>query len=137
MVVGSIVSAAILFSICVYLFHEALLSMYVIVPIAVLGAHLGDVTSFLLGKRAGVPLLRRPFFIRHEQKIIRGRKFIERFGFFAVMFGRFTPGLRPIIPFLLGVSNWTWRRFYGSAVIAVFCWGLGLIILTIGVEQLF
>ena len=135
-VVGSIVSAAILFSICVYLYHAQILSMYLIVPTAVCGAHLGDVLSFVIGTKMGPRLLQRSFFQRHAEKVEKGRNFIARFGSYAVILGRFTPGLRPIIPFLLGVSNWDGKRFYGASVMAVLAWGVGLIVLTIGVEQL-
>ena len=136
-IVGSIVSAAILFSICVYLYHTQMLSMYIIVPLAVIGAHLGDVTSFFLGKRVGPNLLKRQFFQKHKAKVEKGQKLIERYGSYSVLIGRFTPGLRPIIPFLLGLSNHSSNRFYPASVIAVLSWGVALILLTIGVEKLF
>ena len=52
-VVGSILSSAILFSICVFLYNNNLLDLYSIVPLAMIGAHAGDVISFVLGKRFG------------------------------------------------------------------------------------
>ena len=74
---------------------------------------------------------------KHERKVTKGQNLIERFGSYAVILGRFTPGLRPIIPFLLGISNWNGSRFYVASVISVLLWGAALIVLTVGVEQLF
>jgi membrane-associated protein len=136
-IVGSIVSAAILFSICVYLHHTQILSMYFIVPLAITGAHLGDVTSFLLGKRIGPSMLKRKFFQKHKKIVTKGKNMVERFGSYSVIVGRFTPGLRPIVPFLLGLSDCDSKRFYPASVVAVLCWGMALIVLTIGVEKLF
>ena len=45
-VVGSILSSAILFSICVFLYNNSLLDLYSIVPLAMIGAHAGDAVSY-------------------------------------------------------------------------------------------
>ena len=44
---GVVVSSAILFSICILIYNTELLPITYIVPVAVLGAHLGDMTGFL------------------------------------------------------------------------------------------
>ena len=43
---GIIVSSAILFSVCIFVFNMELLPLYTIVMVAMLGAHLGDVSGF-------------------------------------------------------------------------------------------
>ena len=50
---GVILSSAILFSICILIYNTDLLSIVYIVPVAILGAHLGDMSSFLFGKTIG------------------------------------------------------------------------------------
>ena len=50
---GIVTSSAILFSICIIIYNADLLSIYYIVPLAILGAHAGDTCSFLFGKTIG------------------------------------------------------------------------------------
>ncbi len=69
-IVGSILSSAILFSICVFLYNNNLLDLYSIVPLAMIGAHAGDVISFVLGKRFG-PLCLRQSFLKKERVLLR------------------------------------------------------------------
>ncbi len=52
-ITGSIVPSIVLFSICVYLFDQQILALYLIAPIAMIGAHLGDLGGFLVGKYSG------------------------------------------------------------------------------------
>ena len=47
---GVIVSAAILFTTCIFIYNAEVLPLYLIVPIAILGAHLGDACGFVFGK---------------------------------------------------------------------------------------
>ena len=47
---GAIVSSAILFSICIFLYNTDVLSLYLMVPMAIIGAHLGDMSGFFFGK---------------------------------------------------------------------------------------
>ena len=47
---GLIVSSAILFSICILVYNTELMPIMAIVPVAVLGAHLGDMSGFIFGK---------------------------------------------------------------------------------------
>ena len=77
-VVGSILSSAILFSICVFLYNNNLLDLYTIVPLAMVGAHAGDVLSFVLGKRFGPLVLETNFFKKRENIIQKGNNFIDR-----------------------------------------------------------
>ena len=110
---GVVVSSAILFSICILIYNTELLSITYIVPVAVLGAHLGDMTGFLFGKTIGPQLL--------STKVI---------------LGRFIPAVRPIVPFLLGISDLKIVRFYIADLIACICWGIALGFLVTGVGSM-
>ena len=50
---GLLVSSVILFSVCVFVFNMEILPLYAIVPIAILGAHSGDMSGFYFGKTVG------------------------------------------------------------------------------------
>ena len=61
-ITGSIVPSIVLFSICVYLFDQQILALYLIALIAMIGAHLGDLGGFLVGKYSGEKVLSITFF---------------------------------------------------------------------------
>jgi len=50
--------------------------------------------------------------------------------------GRFVPAIRPIVPFLLGISDLKAVRFYIADVVACTCWGIALALLVTGVGSL-
>ena len=134
---GVIISSAILFSICIFIYNTELLPLFDIVPIAVLGAHLGDMTGFLFGKTIGPQLLSTKVMVKREKLITRAQKFLEKTGSYTVILGRFIPAVRPIVPFLLGVSDLKLVRFYIADLIACIFWGIALGFLVTGVGSLF
>jgi len=134
---GVILSSAILFSICILIYNTELLSIVYIVPVAILGAHLGDMSSFLFGKTIGPQLLSTKVMIKRQKMILRAQIFLDKTGSFTVILGRFIPALRPIVPFLLGISDLKVVRFYIADLIACVCWGIALGFLVTGVGSLF
>ena len=66
---GSIVPSIVLFSVSVYLFNQEILSLYLIAPIAIAGAHLGDLGGFLVGKYSGNKVLALTFFKKRASLI--------------------------------------------------------------------
>ena len=134
---GVIVSAAILFTTCIFIYNAEVLPLYLIVPIAILGAHLGDVCGFVFGKTIGPNLLSTKFMKKREKVIKRAQKFLDKTGSYTVILGRFVPAIRPIVPFLLGISDMKIIRFYIADVIACLCWGVGLALSVTGVGSIF
>jgi membrane protein DedA with SNARE-associated domain len=134
---GVVVSSAILFSICILIYNTELLSIVYIVPVAIIGAHLGDMSSFLFGKTIGPQLLSTKVMVKRQKMIIRAQKFLDKTGSFTVIIGRFIPAVRPIVPFLLGISDLKVVRFYIADLIACICWGIALGFLVTGVGSLF
>ena len=134
---GIVTSSAILFSICIFIYNTELLSIYYIVPLAVLGAHFGDMTGFLFGKTIGPQILTTKVMVKRQTTIIRAQKFLDKTGSFTVLLGRFIPAVRPIVPFLLGISDLKVVRFYIADLIACLLWGLALGFLVTGVGSFF
>jgi len=133
---GIVVSSAILFSVCIFVYNMELMPLYLIVPVACLGAHIGDMSGFFFGKTVGPSLLSSKFMKKREKLIIRAQKFLDKTGSFTVLLGRFVPAIRPIVPFLLGISDLKAVRFYVADVIACLCWGVALALLVTGVGSL-
>ena len=137
LITGIFISSAILFSICILLYNMGALSVFSIVPLAILGAHLGDLSSFFLGKTIGPQLLSTKILQKRQKTIIKAQKFLDKFGPYTVLFGRFVPAIRALTPFLLGISDVKALRFYIADVIACLLWGTALGFLVIGIGSIF
>ena len=135
-ITGSIVPSIVLFSICVYLFDQQILALYLIAPIAMSGAHLGDLGGFLVGKYSGDKVLSLTFFQKRTVLINKATSAADRFGPLAVVIGRFTPAIRAIMPFFLGLTRLELKRFYFADLLACFAWGIALILMLKGVQAL-
>jgi membrane-associated protein len=87
-----------------------------LVPLIVLvwlAAAVGDIVSFLLGRRLGRPLLERhgSRFRLGPQRLRQVERFYARHGGKAVLLGRFTGVVRAVSPFIAGASGLALRRF--------------------------
>ena len=135
-ITGSIVPSIVLFSVCVYLFDQQILALYLIAPIAMSGAHLGDLGGFLVGKYSGEKVLSLSFFQKRAALIDKATSTADRFGPLAVVIGRFTPAIRPIMPFFLGLTRLELKRFYFADILSCFAWGIALTLMLKGVQAL-
>ena len=77
---GIVTSSAILFSICIFIYNTELLSIYYIVSLAILGAHLGDMGSFLFGKTIGPQILTTKVMLKRQKTIKRSQEFLDKTG---------------------------------------------------------
>ena len=136
-ITGSFMPSAILFSLCIYLYNIELLTLPWICGIAFLGSHVGDVCGFLVGKFVGPTLLNSKFIRKRQKTITQTQNFLDRFGPYTVLVGRFIPAIRPLVPFLLGITDLRLKRFYLADVIACSCWALALALLVVSVGSIF
>ena len=136
-ITGSFMPSAVLFSLCIYLYNIELLTLPWICAIALLGSHLGDVCGFLIGKSIGPSLLNSKFMQKRQKPINKTQKFLNRFGPYTVLVGRFIPAIRPIVPFLLGITDLKLKRFYVADLIACSLWALALALLVVSVGSIF
>ena len=89
------------------------LDIILVVLAAAAGAVLGDNAGFWIGRRLGLPLLRRyGRFVRlNERRLKLGRYLFSRHGGKVVFFGRFTALLRALSALLAGANDMPWPRF--------------------------
>ena len=75
--------------------------------------------------------------VKRKKIIVKAQNFLDKMGPYTVIFGRFVPAVRPIVPFLLGISDLKAVRFYIADLIACIAWGIALAFLVTGVGSLF
>jgi len=98
------------------------LSLLPLLVSAVAGSVTGDTASFWLGRRYGKKLFLWGPLGRRPELVAQGERFFRRHGGKGIIFGRFTPPLRGIVPALGGTSGIGWPRFLAAAAVAALVW---------------
>jgi membrane protein DedA with SNARE-associated domain len=89
---------------------------------AVAGAILGDMVSYVMGRKYGRQMIYRPFAKRHRQKIAKARLFFRKYGLLSVFAGRFIGPLRSTVPFVAGMTQMRLMRFQIANCLSAILW---------------
>ena len=88
---------------------------------ASVGAILGDVLSFILGRRGINPARRFPKLFS-QSTVDRAEKFMNDYGIAGVLLGRFIGPLRPFVPFMAGALKMSWKSFMAMNIVSGVLW---------------
>lgn len=99
--------------------------------IAILGSIIGISISYLLGKKLGIPFIKRfgPKLRIKEKNIIWAQNKYKKYGGIFLLFGYFIPGVRHITAYLAGISNYRYSYFAIFAYLGAVIWASAFIIL--------
>lgn len=112
----------------VFLSAQGYLDIRNLIWFAAVGAILGDGIGYYLGTK-GIR------FFRHENKILKlshlekGKAFFQKHGNKSVLLGRFISPLRPIVPFVAGLSRMDRKTFLLWNVISGILWSITFLLL--------
>ena len=118
---------AMLVTAAVYAGHTHKLNISLIISIAALGAIVGSVGGYWIGRAAGIPLLRRwgPYVGLNEGRLRLGQYVFRRHGGKIVFFGRFISVLRAFASLLAGANGLCFKRFLVFTAAGSAIWALG------------
>ncbi len=102
--------------------HQGLLRFWLVVVSVALGGMIGDQLLYLVGRRYGGQILRR--FSRHQDKIRRAQRLIQRRPYLFVIGSRFMYGFRIIGPLLIGASHLPPKIFLPLNIFGAIVWAL-------------
>jgi membrane-associated protein len=104
------------------------LDVFVVVPLLIIAAVLGDAVNYSVGYRVGPAVFRsersRLFNKKH---LLKTQAFYERYGGKTIIIARFVPIIRTFAPFVAGVGKMQYRRFFSFNVIGAVVWVVSLI----------
>ena len=95
-----------------------------------LAAVAGDQVGYLLGRRAGPAIFRRPnsrFF--KQENVDKAHAFFDKYGAKTIVLARFVPIVRTFAPVVAGVSRMNYRTFVTFNVVGGFLWAIGVTLL--------
>lgn len=88
-----------------------------------LGGVLGDAISFYLGTK-GENFFKDEARLLKKSHLEKGKRFFAKFGDKSILLGRFTGPLRPVMPFIAGLSEMDKRTFYFWNILSAIIWVL-------------
>ncbi|WP_185984349.1 DedA family protein [Aureimonas mangrovi] len=89
---------------------------------AILGAILGDIVSYAIGRWLGPGIVYRKPLRRYRHPIAKTRLFFRRYGFAAVFIGRFLGPIRSTVPLVAGMMAMSQWRFQIANVLSAVLW---------------
>ncbi len=135
--IGLFVSGAVLLLVTATLYNSGLASLETILPLAFIGAMLGDHVGYYCGRLIGPRIHHFALVGKYQAMVLRSEELIRSHGNAAVFIGRFIPAIRSIIPALVGISGIQRMRFSLLDALACFTWTCALALILIGIDEIF
>jgi membrane protein DedA with SNARE-associated domain len=121
-IVGLIIPATAVMLIIGGLVGSGVIGPVPVVVGAVIGAILGDIASYVLGRWLGPSVVYRKPLRRYRHAIARTRLFFRKYGFAAVLIGRFLGPVRSTVPLVAGMMAMNQTRFQLANVLSAIVW---------------
>src|SRR5207248_1199721 len=113
LLVGIILPGDSLLFVAGFLASQHFLNIWVLAPVAMVAAVVGDNVGYWIGQRFGAKIFtaRQARFLSPAQ-LKRTEAFFERHGGKTIVLSRFTPFVRTIAPVMAGIGTMPYRRFF-------------------------
>lgn len=104
--------------------------LYATIPLIGVAAFVGDQVGYLIGRRAGPAIFKRPDSrLFNPAHVERAHGFFERYGARTVVIARFVPIVRTFVPTMAGASRMNYRIFAIYNLVGALLWGIGVTML--------
>jgi len=99
------------------------LSVYVVVPLLIAAAVIGDSTNYWIGRGFGLQLFKNKDSRIFKQKYLdQTEQFYQKHGVKTVVLARFMPIIRTFAPFVAGIGRMNYQRFLSFSVLGSILW---------------
>ena len=132
---GLFISGVLLLLVSASLVNKGIAGLEVLLPLAFLGALLGDHAGYYFGRTLGARFHQIGMIKKYQTNVAKAEDLIRRYGSAAIFIGRFIPAIRSIIPALVGVSGIERLRYSFVDAFACLSWVLALAAILIGIDE--
>ena len=103
--------------------QEGSLNIYLVIPLLIFAAILGDNLNYYVGKRFGEYIMNseKDFFIK-KKHLEKAKNFFDKNGKNSIIIARFVPVIRTIVPSLCGSTKVKYSTFLTFSIIGAFLW---------------
>ncbi len=127
-VLGTIFPGAIFMTVVGILAGRGLISFYEMILVSSIGAYLGDLIGFWLGRAFHDKIPHWPVFRKRQHWLDKGRVFFDKHGGKGVLIGRFFGPIRSTVPMVAGLLRMSWARFIPVALLAAVVWSISYLL---------
>jgi membrane-associated protein len=108
-----------------------ILKLRYVLPLAVLGAIIGDTIAYAIGRFYGHPFIKEHgrYFYLEKKRYNKLKRLIKDHTGKAIILGRYTPITRALTPFITGISEIPFYKFLTLDVIGSLSWAVPSILL--------
>ena len=99
------------------------LQIGVVMPLLIVAAVLGDAVNYSIGRSIGPRVfVREDSLLLNKKHLLRTQAFYEKYGGKTIIIARFVPIVRTFAPFVAGVGQMLYRRFFVYNVVGAIAW---------------
>jgi len=100
------------------------LNIYVLIPLLILAAIMGDNSNYFIGKYIGERVLKLKWIAKivKPEYIEKTEKYFKKFGSRTIVMARFIPIVRTITPFVAGIGEMKYFTFFSFSVFGAILW---------------
>jgi membrane-associated protein len=98
------------------------LSMWVLIPLLIAAAFLGDNLNYFIGDRLGPRVFREDFKFLKRKYLEQTQAFYAKHGGKTLILARFVPIVRTFAPFVAGIGTMTYRTFVAYCIAGAVLW---------------
>lgn len=99
----------------------------ILVIVLLTAAIMGDAVNYMIGNYIGPNVFSRNIWLLNKDQLIKAHNFYEKHGGKAVIFARFIPIIRTVVPFVAGVAYMNPSRFLFYNIVGAAIWVIGLV----------
>jgi membrane-associated protein len=106
---------------------QGVFNIFILVPVLILGAIIGDNVGYWTGREFGTWLMKQKdsfFFQKHH--LIKAQHFYEEHGGKTLILARFMPAIRTFAPIAAGIANMEYQKFFFNNVVGGILWAAGM-----------
>ncbi|MDQ5962277.1 MAG: rane-associated protein [Patescibacteria group bacterium] len=109
---------------------QGVFHLYVLIPIVVISAVLGDSVGYWFGGFVGPKIFTKEDSLFFNKKhVVRAHEFYEKHGPKAIVLARFIPIVRTFVPIVAGVAKMQYSTFLKYNILGGIGWGVGVTVL--------
>lgn len=134
---GLFISGAFLLLVSATLYNNGIAGFDIILPLAFIGALLGDHAGYYFGHILGPKFHQLGIVKKYQSNVQKAENLIRRYGSAGIFIGRFVPAIRSMIPALVGISGMQRMRYTLFDALACFAWVMALAAILMGIAEFF
>jgi membrane-associated protein len=102
------------------------LRLELVIPLLIAAGVLGDAVNYQIGYRVGPKVFHsEESRWLNKRHLTRAQTFYEKYGGKTIIFARFVPIIRTFAPFVAGIGQMRYRRFFAFNVVGAMAWVIG------------